>query len=72
MGETTLSLPQTGEDEVPGFGFMPDLLAVFPQLAMVDRYDVIVTPVEDHLDYWAFVSVTDNDTQQVFTITHKN
>lgn len=54
---------------VPNVAFISDLAAAIPELASVDRYDLVITPVLDGAEYWAFVSVTDNDTQQVFTIT---
>jgi hypothetical protein len=54
---------------VPNVGLISDLAAAIPELASVDRYDIIVSPTVDDAEFWAFVSVTDNDTQQVFTIT---
>lgn len=71
LGERVFPLQYTVGHSRPGMILLPDLVAVFPQLVAVDRYDVIVSPLDEAFDYWAFVSVTDNDTQQVFTITHR-
>ena len=68
IGSTTLRLQYRGVYE-PGYAAIYDLAAAFPQLANVDRYVVRVTPLSPGLEYWAMVSVTDIDTQQVLLIT---
>ena len=54
--------------DAPGMAFIGDIGAVFPETRARSRYDVRITPI-GMTEFWAFVSVTDNDTQQVFTIT---
>ena len=68
IGSTTLHLQYRSVYE-PGYAAVYDLAAAFPQLANVDRYDVRVTPLSPGLEYWAMVSVTDIETQQVLLIT---
>lgn len=69
LGEMVLPLVAPIESQVPSMAFVPDIVLLFPQLLGVDRYDVIVTPLDAGMEYWAFVNVTDNVGQQVFTIT---
>jgi hypothetical protein len=57
------------ERVVPGMAVVADLAALFSEIRFVERYDIRITPLQDLGEYWALVSVTDNDTQQVFTIT---
>jgi hypothetical protein len=57
------------ERGVPGMAVVADLAALFSEIRFVERYDIRITPLQDLGEYWALVSVTDNDTQQVFTIT---
>jgi hypothetical protein len=59
----------------PGYLSIADLVAQFPQLASVPRYTIrlwtdqpIVSPPVD-LKTWAFVTITNNDTQEVTTVT---
>ena len=68
IASTTLRLQYAGVWD-PGYAAIYDLAAAFPQLANVDRYDVRVTPLTSGLEYWAMVSVTDVDTQQVLLVT---
>lgn len=44
-----------------------DIASVIPGLP--ERFDVRVSPIPEGLTYWALVSVTDNETQQVLLIT---
>jgi hypothetical protein len=67
IGETTLYPSITSAHE-PATAAIYDLAAAFPSLASVERFDVRVTPVPG-MEYWALVSVTDWDTQQVLLIT---
>ncbi len=79
LGQTTVALSM-GEG-----GFMPDpfnpefppnppmvqldLLTLFPQIVAYDRIRLEIEPVTPGLRLWAFVSVTNNETQQVSLIT---
>jgi hypothetical protein len=58
----------TGPSE-PGYGAIYDLRSAVPGLAAKQRYDLRLTPLTAGLTYWALVSVTDQDTQQVLLIT---
>ena len=53
----------------PGFAVVPDVSQVFPAANALDRFHIRITPVTPGTKYWAMVSVTDNDTQQVLLIT---
>ena len=68
IGGTILRL-QYGGVWQPGYAAIYDLSAAFPQLANVERYDVRVTPLTPGMEYWAMVSVTDIESQQVLLIT---
>jgi hypothetical protein len=68
IGSTTLPL-QYFNVWSPGYAAIYDLAAAFPQLANADRYDVRVTPLTPGMEYWAMVSVTDIESQQVLLIT---
>jgi hypothetical protein len=50
----------------PGYGYIPDLKAAFPQIAD-GRYRVEVVP--NNFRAWAFAASTNNDTQLVTTVT---
>jgi hypothetical protein len=52
-----------------GFVAIYDVANVFPIVKTLTRYHLRLTPTETGREYWAMVSVTDNDTQQVLTIT---
>ena len=70
LSSSTVPLvPQTIDSISPGYAAILDLAGAFPQLADVDRFDIRVTPVVDGMYYWAFVSVTDQDTQTVLLVT---
>ncbi|MEO8216771.1 MAG: IPT/TIG domain-containing protein [Acidobacteriota bacterium] len=57
----------------PGFAYLGDLdrvvTAMLPAGAQIDRFHVLLTPLTPGLRFWAFVSVTNNDTQVVTTVT---
>jgi hypothetical protein len=55
----------------PSYAYVFDLAAAIPELRGVERYDVRVTPVTPGIGYYALMSVTDIDTQQVLLITTK-
>jgi hypothetical protein len=69
IADTVLTLQDSYTKWEPGVGSIFDLAAMFPQLRNVDRFDIRVTPLSPVMDYWALVSVTDWDTQQVVLIT---
>jgi len=74
-----LSAPRTSEASpyflYPGHLTIGDLVTAYPQLAAVPSYTIRITPAqllvspprEDSV--WAFVSVTNNDTQEVTLVT---
>ena len=72
--DTTLPLPNGGEasytnPDHPGFAMIGDLAAAFPQLAGQSRIRIDLDPVTPDLRFWAFVSTTHNETQQVTAVT---
>jgi len=52
----------------PGFAAIYDLAAAFPGVTGLDYFHVRITPITQGVEFWAMVSVTDNDTQQVLII----
>jgi hypothetical protein len=71
--DTTLPLPNGGEESYtnpdhPGFAMIGDLATAFPQLAPQSRVRIDLDPVTADLRFWAFVSTTHNETQQVTVI----
>lgn len=70
LATTTLQLvPQTADSISPGYAAILDVASAFPQLAGIDRFDIRITPLIENMEYWAFVSVTDQDTQTVMPVT---
>ncbi len=55
----------------PGYARITDLAATFPELAGHDRVRVQLEPLSPGLRYWAFVTVANNETQFVTTITEQ-
>ena len=53
----------------PAFAFIGDLAAMFPTLAGADRVNIELTPLTQGMRFWAFASITNNETQQVTTAT---
>lgn len=53
----------------PGFAALYDLAAVFPQINAMPHIHVRVQPVPNDAEYYAMISVTDNETQTVSIIT---
>lgn len=53
----------------PGFAAINDLASVFPQINAHDRIHVRLRPVPADAEYWAMITVTDNDTQTLSVIT---
>jgi hypothetical protein len=70
---TYLPIPQRQFDALnrtrPGMASIHHLAGLFPQLNDNEHVHIRVTPVPADAQYWAFVSVTDNDTQTVSVIT---
>jgi hypothetical protein len=54
---------------LPGYAQVSPLADAFPQLAGQSRVRLQLTPVTEGLRFWAFVSVTNDETQHVTTIT---
>jgi hypothetical protein len=54
--------------ELPGYAQISPLADAFPQLAGQSRVRLQLTPVTEGLRFWAFVSVTNDETQHVTTI----
>lgn len=69
IAEATLLVPHDPVIFYPGYTAILDLVVAFPQLHGVDRYDVRVTPLTAGMQYYALMSITDNDSQQVLLIT---
>lgn len=74
--ETTLQLsrPVSGtcpdpESCYPGYAEITHLRDRFPELVFHDTVRAEIEPLTEGLRYWAFVSVTNNETQHVTTIT---
>lgn len=70
LGTSTLVLTRTNDPEPfePGFAFIPDVVALFPAIAGVERFDLRITPLQGQV-FYAFASETDRDTQHVLLIT---
>jgi len=71
LAETTLAMfPNLGmENSLAGYGQLVDLVAAFPQLGASETIRLEITPLTQGLRFWAFASVTNNETQHVTTIT---
>jgi hypothetical protein len=78
QGSLTLSAPQAGPTGPlfihPAYASIGDLVAAFPQLANVPSYDIRIHAVQTLADpprtltYWGFVTLTNNETQEVTAI----
>lgn len=58
-----------GYPSQPGYVQMGDFRSRFPELAAAERVTIEILPMEQDQKLWAFVSVTNNETQHVTTIT---
>ncbi len=69
--ELTLTVPGNPAErpDYPGFAAIHDARAAFPQLAGTDVLHIRVRPVVPGAQYYAMVSVTDNETQTVAIVT---
>jgi len=56
-------------DAIPGSAVMTDLIGAFPQLSSARILRVVLDPVSSDLRFWAFASVTNDETQHVTAIT---
>ena len=65
----TLRSPSGLPEAIPGYAQIGNLTDTYPQLLSADRLRIEITPVTPGVRFWAFVSVTNNDTQHVTTIT---
>lgn len=70
IAERVLNLPGPFEDQsLPGYGEILDVTGEFPQLQGTTTFRIEISPITAGLEYWAFVAVTNNETQHVTTIT---
>jgi hypothetical protein len=72
LGETDLALHSGSPTEYPlrpNYGLVTNLLQQFPAATGKGLVRIEVQPLTPGLRYWAFVSVTNNDTQHVTTVT---
>lgn len=70
LAERILNLPGPFQDqEYPGYGEILDVTGEHPQLQGHTTFRVEIAPITAGLEYWAFVAVTNNETQHVTTIT---
>jgi hypothetical protein len=53
----------------PDYAEIPDLVAAFPQIATEERLRVTVEPLTPGMRFWAFITITDNATQQVTVVS---
>lgn len=53
----------------PAFALIGDLATAFPAVGSLDRYHIRITPLTPGMEYWAFVAVTDVETQHLLLIT---
>lgn len=56
----------------PGFDAIYSITDTFPQLRAYERFHIRLTPLDPTTEYWAFVSVTHNETQHVLLITDRS
>ncbi len=66
-GELTFAVARLGYPGRPGFAQVD--LDQIPQVAGQSRIRVELSPLTTGLRYWAFVSVTNNETQHITTVT---
>ena len=69
LAETVVTMPWFEGITRPGFVLIPSLTSSFPAIRNEERVLVEVTPVTEGLRFWAFVSVTNNETQHVTVIS---
>jgi hypothetical protein len=69
VAETLLVPPSSDVRHFPGFAQILDLPVAYPTLAGEEAVTVRILPQMEGALFWAFVSVTNNETQHVTTIT---
>ena len=57
--------------EVPGYAQIGNFVRAFPELVGASRVRIEILPVTPGLRFWAFVSVTNNETQHVTAVLPK-
>ncbi|MHB0968742.1 MAG: hypothetical protein ACYC7A_13190 [Thermoanaerobaculia bacterium] len=73
-GDLTLHVEQGGEwlNEMPlrpGYAQVSNLESIAPTIAEHDRIRIDIEPLTPDLRFWAFVSITNNETQHVTLVT---
>ena len=61
----------TATDFYPGYAAIFDMVGTFPALSAYETVQVRITPLTEGMEYWAFVSITDNATQHVAPYTRQ-
>jgi hypothetical protein len=71
LAETRLTLSHLGEvtGDIPGYAQIGNFTDTFPQLSAFTRLRIEITPISEGVRFGAFISVTNNETQHVTTIT---
>jgi hypothetical protein len=64
LSAATVQAPQNGPNEMN----LSNLAATYPVISTADRVRIEVEPLRTGTRFWAFVSVTNNETQHVTTI----
>lgn len=64
--------PPLSSQPTPGFAAIYDIEREFPALGAVPRFNIRLTPLTSGMSFWAFASVTHNDTQHVLILTPAN
>ncbi len=64
-----LKLPVVNTHPYPGAAAIRNITDMFPQLQAYAHFHIRLTPLTPGMQYWAMVSVTDNETQHVLLIT---
>lgn len=71
--ELTLDYPGYEENPAhpwkPGSTSITDLTTSFPELTGLTLFHVRIIPLTAGMEYWAFVSITDNESQHVLLVT---
>lgn len=55
--------------QTPGYAAIADLTSVFPEAQSMAEFHVRLTPLTPGMEYWGFISVTDNESQHVLLVT---
>lgn len=68
LATRTLTITPTTFDVLPGYVELPDFASTIPELSGKERVYVEIRS-DSALPFWGFISVTNNETQHVTTIT---